>query len=275
MTEIQTRSDLPEGEIIRLLREKDAKVFNAVDNSGIFRVYATNVGDEWRRQHLVNLPVFAGERLLLRYSGDELYQTERDILHCLIQTAEDKEEQSSISLYMVICSLGLTTGGTSYKMAEQALSRMADASVSILFDGESERIARIISEISIEKRVVKYALDKDFLSLFGMYESKYIDWEKRGRLPKKNNMAKKLQCLFGSRIEARQTHSIKRIFLTSGLHSKPTQFIKLLKRALDELMKCQIISSYEITKAQRGNFDKRMLTVVRSNISNDCTIPPV
>ena len=62
---------------------------------------------------------------------------------------------------------------------------MADASVSILFDGESERIARIISEISIEKRVVRYALDKDFLSLFGMYESKYIDWEKRGRLPKK------------------------------------------------------------------------------------------
>lgn len=265
---------------IPLLNSTNTLSFNILDNSSLFGVFIPNIQE---RRYFRNEVLACRKNVAIEYTGQALYQFDWDVFHMLITLAQgDFSKAHTTTPSEILHRLGLTAGGENYVRLEQTMIRLYETGLYIhRLDADGQDVVvvgRKMAALSPSQRNYKtmrliqnyswfrgleisFELDPQIRSLVGHNEYGLIDWESRKKL-QKNDLAKKLQALFSGH-ENMQNHSLAKLKEWSGLSSEWKEFSRQLKKALNELIRYDIIHSYWLYKPSRGEIEKRYLRIWR------------
>lgn len=265
---------------IPLLNNDNTVSFNILDTSSLFCVFIPNTQE---RRYCRNEVLACRKNVAIEYTGEVLYQFDWDVFHMLITIAEgDFSHSHRTTPAEMLRRLGMTAGGENYDRLERTLARLYETGLYIhRQDDEGNpnviigrkmpahsssqknyKTMRLIQNYSWFRGLeIQFELDPQIRSLIGHNEYGLVDWETRNKL-QKNDLAKKLQALFSGH-ENMQNHKLVKLKEWCRLGSNLTVFSKQVKRALDELVKHDVIHSYWLYKPRRGELEKRYLRIWR------------
>lgn len=247
---------------------------NFVNTSSLFKAGRSNITDE-NRTHVYMEQVVCRAGIDIRYSGELLNQYDWDVLQALTDLSGCRyNEVCHVNAIQILRHLGREAGGWEYNKLEKSLVRLSAASVCIKRTAVKDPVAaanrpRIVGVIHFlnhmswmrgeEDAEVFYSLDRYYGYLSG-YGYALVDWEKR-KLLHKNELAKKLQVLFMGHTDKAQFHSVAKLIELCGYTLTVTDFTKILKDALQQLIKVGIIHSFWISRPKRGESEKKVVCV--------------
>lgn len=265
---------------ITLLNNDNTVSFNILDTSSLFCVFIPNTQE---RHYCRNEVLACRKNVAIEYTGEVLYQFDWDVFHMLITIAGgDFSHSHRTTPAEMLRRLGMTAGGENYDRLERTLARLYETGLYIhRQDDEGDpnviigrkmpahsssqknyKTMRLIQNYSWFRGLeIQFELDPQIRSLIGHNEYGLVDWETRNKL-QKNDLAKKLQALFSGH-ENMQNHKLVKLKEWCRLGSNLTVFSKQVKRALDELVKHDVIHSYWLYKPRRGELEKRYLRIWR------------
>ena len=258
---------------------------NVIDTSALFGVFSS--GRAAKRRMLNRETIFARSNARISYTGEELFQADWDVLHMLLCMSDGTfNKRIRVRPIDVLKRLQMPPKGCNYDMLMETVVRLRHAALDIVvFDQDGNRRYAVgrpdvkggwgkkaaITSVNLIKDLIwirgndmYFELDSRLMRLFGNNEYGLIDWETRLSI-NKNELAKKLQCLFSGQQRNRQFHNIEKIRQLCGLASKMNQFMHLLTKALNELMRVGAIQAYWISRMERGHPEKRVLAIWKTS----------
>lgn len=255
---------------------------NIIDTSSLFAVLTPS--SEKERPYFRKEILFARQNTTIVYTGELLFQFDWDVFHALICLSHGRfDTVTSVQPTEILELLGLTRCGPVYDLLEASLDRLSKAFISITrvypdnkhptmkigVPGQSGRKDRdnltLIDHYSWRRGfVIRYSLDARLTMLFGNLEYGLIDWKTRNLIGK-NEMAKKLQCLFAGQKANQQFHKVAKIRELCRLSADMAEFTRLLEKALRILLEIGAIKAFWIEKPKRGESEKKLLCVWKDN----------
>lgn len=188
----------------------------------------------------------------IRFKGERFNQTDLDLWEMLLHLArlQPLGNQVSFSAYALLKELGRGTGGKDHDELKEGIARLRGGVVEITWLNEGEKgrtfggglVADYYRDEASQRYVVVF--DEKMLSLYeGGYT--YVDWRQRQALGN-NNLAKWLQGFYASHAApyGYKVETIKN--LCGSTIGRLPDFRRLLRAALDELVKVGSIKSWSI-----------------------------
>lgn len=251
---------------------------NIIDTSSLFSVLVPSCeGDRafYRKEVL-----FSRQNTTIIYTGEQLFQFDWDVFHALLCLSKGKFEQvTTITPITVLRLLGMPKKGRTYDALEASLDRLSRAFISIIrtypdgkhpevkigIVGQSGRMDKdnltLLGHYSWRRGyLISYSLDARLSMLFGNFEYGLVDWETRNRMGK-NEMAKKLQCLFSGQKANQQFHKAAKVRDLCRVSVDMAAFTRLLEKALKVLLDVGAIQAYWIEKPKQGEGDEKIFCV--------------
>lgn len=261
------------------LNDGNAPSSNILDTSALFCVFS-NKRSGLSRPVLRNVVVASRETTKIVYCGQELYQFDWDVLHCLLCFSKDCFNGICVVKPIdVLKKIGLRPTGPAYDALWESLRRLFEASLWVENTpktgknrfvlgkptGKSQRMSflgvRLIDSLYWNRgQELSFSLDSRLIKLYGNHEYGLVDWERRRSLGR-NELAKKLQCLFAGQQSNQQFHRVDKIISICGVSSSAKRFIQSLTAALQALIKNGIICAYWISRPARGDGANRVLCI--------------
>ena len=251
---------------------------NIIDTSSLFAVLTPS--SEKERPFFRKEVLFARQNTTIVYTGELLFQFDWDVFHALICLSHGKFDTiTSVQPTAILELLGLPRNGRVYDLLEASLDRLSKAFISITrvypddkyptmkigVPGQSGRKDRdnltLIDHYSWRRGfVVRYSLDARLTMLFGNFEYGLIDWKTRNMIGK-NEMAKKLQCLFAGQKANQQFHKVAKIRELCRVSAGMAHFTSLLEKALTILVEIGAIKAFWIEKPKKGLAEEKILCI--------------
>jgi hypothetical protein len=199
------------------------------------------------RRKQLNSELLASPRgFELRYSGEQLDQSDCDVFMQLIQEARGKTLGEPVSLNRAdfLFQIGRDNGGKNYAWLSSVFKRLNGARIHV----ESERYKVNITLVSktIEDKVTgafQAVLDPDIIKIFSANEYTHVDWDKRKAIERRVDLCKWMQNFICSNEKGLQRHGIENLRNWSGYNSPIRKFREALLEAMQELERVGIIIS--------------------------------
>lgn len=262
---------------------------NVIDTSALFGVFSS--GRAAKRRMLNRETIFARSNARICYTGEELFQSDWDVLHMLLCMSDGTfNKRICVRPIDVMKRLQMPPSGFNYDLLMTTMVRLRHAALDIeVFDQDGKKrfaVGRpdvkggwskkaVITSVNLIKDLIwirgndiYFELDSRLMRLIGNNEYGLIDWETRLNI-NKNELAKKLQCLFSGQKQNRQFHNIEKLRQLCGLESPMKTFIMLLTKALNELMRVGAIQAYWISRMERGHPEKRVLAIWKTSFPSE------
>lgn len=260
-----------------LLGETDRLIpaANIMSSSGIF-VCATTYNSGDKRPHYWKKKIFSRSTVNITYTGYQLYQFDWDVLHLLIKYSESGFNQYQyVSGRELLRRMGLSVGGRTMNDLKDSILRLRSSLLCIENNPRTgsntyhvgsrkthdyQTAFSLVSDFEFLDGEIKYMLDARFVRLFGNSEYGLIDWDKRVKL-RKNELAKQIQVFISDQKANMIFRKVEHLRMISGLNSDMAQFSRLVRNALEELLKVEVIRAYWMSKPKRGNATEKSICV--------------
>ena len=227
---------------------------NPLARSALFTVGSCTEPRFFAKQHRT-IQTLAGWVMTVR--GEELRQDDEDTFLQLVHLARTQPIENGVefSAYSLLKEMGWSKNGASYARLKATLDRLQGTSLRIAseaggFKGYQGGLVRKFTWKSpdSEEPLTRWRvwLEPEIVSLFGPTQYTQLWWDQRLRL--KSNLSKYLHSYFASH-EAPYAMKVTTIRALSGSRTaRLTDFRKLLRTALDELVRESFLDSWEIAK---------------------------
>lgn len=198
-----------------------------------------------RRKHRNEELLASPKGFEIRYSGEQLDQSDCDVFMQLIHEARGKTLGEPVNLNRAdfLHQIGRDDGGKNYAWLAGVFTRLNGARIHV----ESERYKVNVTLVSktIEDKLTgrfQAVLDPDIIKIFSGNEYTFIDWEKRKMLEKRVDLCKWLQNFVCSHEKGVQRNTVANLKNWSGYSSPIRKFREALVEALEELERVEIIA---------------------------------
>lgn len=198
-----------------------------------------------RRKHHESELLASPKGFEIRFSGEQLDQSDCDVFMQLIHEARGKTLGEPVALNRsdFLFQIGRDNGGKNYEWLSSVFKRLNGARIHV----ESERYKVNVALVSktIEDKVTssfQVALDPDIIKIFSGKEYTFIDWEKRKSIEKRVDLCKWLQNFICSNEKGLQRNTIENLRNWSGYNSPLRKFREALLEAVHELERVDIIA---------------------------------
>lgn len=216
---------------------------NAVLRGSLFSVSRTRTTTK-KRELLA-----AVEGIEIRFKGERFNQNDLDLWEMLLHLArlQPLGDRVEFSAYSLLKELGRGVSGREHEELKEDISRLLGGVVEITWtDTQKTFIGHLVQQAYRDEKTQRYVVIFD-QKMLGLYEGgySYIDWDRRKAL-KSNSLAKWLQGFYSSHAQpyAYKVETIKN--LCGSTIGRLTDFRKLLRSALDELVAVGSIKSWKI-----------------------------
>lgn len=191
----------------------------------------------------------AVEGIEIRFKGERFNQTDLDLWEMLLHLARMQPlgNQVEFSTYALLKALGRGTGGKDHEDLKEDIARLLGGVVEITWtDTNKTFLGHLVEKAYRDEASQRYVVVFD-QKMLGLYEGgySYVDWQRRKAL-KGNSLAKWLQGFYASHAApyAYKVETIKN--LCGSTAGRLTDFRRMLKAALDELVQVGSIESWSI-----------------------------
>lgn len=227
---------------------------NPLARSALFTVSSCTEPRFFAKQHRT-IQTLAGWVMSVR--GEELRQDDEDTFLQLVHLARTQplEHGFEFSAYSLLKQMAWSRNGASYARLKATLDRLQGTSLRIAseaggFKGYQGALVRKFTWKSSDSQEPlarwRVWLEPEIVSLFGPTQYTQLWWDQRLRL--KSNLAKYLHSYYASH-EAPYAMKTQTIRALSGSRTaRLSDFRKLLRTALDELVRESFLDSWEIAK---------------------------
>ena len=192
----------------------------------------------------------AVEGIEIRFKGERFNQVDLDLWEMLLHLArlQPLGNQVEFSSYSLLKELGRGTGGKDHEDLKEDIARLLGGVVEITWtDTNRTFIGHLVDKAYRDESTQRYVVVFD-QKMLGLYEGgySYIDWERRKAL-KGNHLAKWLAGFYASHAQP-YPYKVETIRnLCGSTVSRLPDFRRMLKAALNELVKVGCIKSWNIT----------------------------
>ena len=186
--------------------------------------------------------------IIVTYTGEQLNQEDLTVWETLVHLSRDELLGTicEFSAYEILKVLNLPSDGDSYVRLHKTIIRLTGGVVQIQHAGTTFFGTLIHSgKRDDESNFYRIELSKDLIKLYGKTEWTAVNWEQRAAL-KRKPLATALHGYFSTH---KKPYPIKveTLLKFSGSRNKRLAgFKEKLKKALDELVKIEFLSSYYI-----------------------------
>lgn len=191
----------------------------------------------------------AVEGIEIRFKGERFNQTDLDLWEMLLHLARMQPlgNQVEFSTYALLKALGRGTGGKDHEDLKEDIARLLGGVVEITWtDTNKTFLGHLVEKAYRDETTQRYVVVFD-QKMLGLYEGgySYVGWQRRKAL-KGNSLAKWLQGFYASHASpyAYKVETIKN--LCGSTARRLTDFRRMLKAALDELVQVGSIESWSI-----------------------------
>lgn len=191
----------------------------------------------------------AVEGIEIRFKGERFNQTDLDLWEMLLHLARMQPlgNQVEFTAYSLLKELGRGTGGKDHDDLKEDIARLLGGVVEITWtDTNKTFLGHLVEKAYRDETTQRYVVVFD-QKMLGLYEGgySYVDWQRRKAL-KGNSLAKWLQGFYASHA-APYPYKVETIKnLCGSTTARLTDFRRLLKAGLDELVKVGSIESWSI-----------------------------
>ncbi|MHB0929604.1 MAG: plasmid replication initiator TrfA [Candidatus Nanopelagicales bacterium] len=217
---------------------------NAFARSALFTVGNRNKP----RSSFVSVEIATVNGIRITYSGEELRQDDEDVLLQLLHQARQRNLSDYIefSSYSILKSLGWTMNTSGYARLQKTITRLDATGVVVHLEDESIKFSgALVRKFIWHGEKWRIYLEPEIVYLFGDTNYTHLYWELRLSL---SPLAKWFHSFFS-------THKVPFSYklstfreLTATQHKTTSGFKKEVKRALQELVDKEFLSSFEIDK---------------------------
>ena len=269
----------------------NAPTSNVISNSALFHVQVPKTARKvYHKQILASRA-----NVTIRYSGEELYQDDLDVLLCLINISKDAiGARHTVTWATLLRMLGLQETGRSYEKVQNSLERLCEGSISVrrtysdtppvnqkgkqLRDGilnSDWGVRHLLMYVQCERgKPIVFALDISLTQYFSNNEYGLVDTKKRFSLGK-NDLAKMLQCIIAGQAANIQRYKVSTLQRYSGLECEERFFKRYLVIAMQKLVVAGIIFDFEIPKVKRGSASEQILVIHKKDPNQTLFVAPV
>lgn len=255
--------------------DKNVPTSKYLEKSALFGVYRNKPRVMFRK-----LVIASSSNTIVRYTGEQLFQTDLDVFLALISIAEGVfNSPCVVPGSEILAKLGIGDDGRAYKRLKDTLDRLYNTGIEVelVTPGKGlnpSKYCRLLYNLSWRKgEEVLFSLDPQLAELFMMNQYTLLDWNKRKALGE-NEIAKKLQGLIMVQ-QANQTyHKVSWIQEMCQMPGDIAAFTRNMKKALSDLQRVGIIDSYWIEKPKQGMAAEKKICVWKKKPQKGETINP-
>ena len=239
---------------------------NQVAGSSLFAPIARG-----RRKFLQETALITRGNAVMSYTGEQLDEGDADLSLQLIYEARPFPlgQPVLINRAAFLRAMGRSTGKHDYEWLHRRMKAMTAATLfieakkpdgSIKYRIGHTQAFHIVQSFNYDEDAQTYTftLDPCWMTLFGNREFALIDWDKRLRIGRGQDVAKALQRLLDTSADPVQRYALDWLKAKMQYASPMRKFRETLKAALRELERLEIISTGRIERSTKG---KEQLTV--------------
>ena len=202
---------------------------------------------------------------VLEYSGEQLDEADGDLIMALIAFAQPYPVGTSVPLNRaeLLRKLGRGTGKSQYGWLHRRIKVLTEATMFLEAkrpDGSPRyRVGKTVSFRIVaaftyydEAEAYSYILDPRWVQMFGNREYSLIDWNKRMRIGRGQDMAKTLQRLLATSADLVQRYALDWLKTKMEYCGRMRDFRDALDRAVCELKRMEIIAQGGIEDSTKG-----------------------
>ncbi len=226
-------------------------------------------------------PLVTRSDCVLTYTGEQLDEAQADVALQLIYDARQAPLGHVVTFERraFLRALGRNTGGTSYEWLHRTMKAFAKATLIIeakkpdglvrYHIGKTETFHILSFKYDDETEVYSYVLDPRWKTMFGNKEYALIDWEKRLKIGRGQDMAKTLQRLIATSKDSTQRYALDWLKRKMQYESPTRKFKEALEHAADELARLEIIVCAKVERSTRGHEQLTIWVRVDADASAD------
>jgi hypothetical protein len=213
----------------------------------------------------IDVVLVSRQDAVIKFWGQQLDETHADVWMQVLHEASKYPLGESVSIKRaeLLRALGRHCGGTEYDWLAKSMKALTFAMLVIevtkqgrpkLKIGTRQEALHLINayEFDEENEVYTIRLDSRWQQMFGNREYALINWEKRLRFRRHQDMAKALQRLIATSNERVQRYPLEWLKAKLDYRSPMNKFRDALGAAMKELERLQIISDGKIELNTKG-----------------------
>ncbi len=214
------------------------------------------------------------------YSGEQLFQSDWDVMHMLIRLSRDAfDRPHSVLPSEFLKSLNQPDNGHYYNLLEKSLNRLREACLHITVEGGrpahqsdsgKESRCKTPTDLNLIKEVVwcrsgspsklSFVIDRRIAMLFETTGCDRILDEQRWRLHS-NELAKKILNLISNQRSSCQHLSMAKLLDLSCLRGDMAHFTPQVIRAMQVLIDSGAVAAFWLSRPPRGQSNRKILVV--------------
>jgi len=264
---------------------------NIINTSALFAVAAQR--GKGRRTVHQNLVVPSRRDVRIEYSGQQLYQSDWDVLHELFVLSRNAfGRPCTVQPAELLRILGHPSNGHYYEHLEKTINRLREAYLYIAVEGERpmhlgkspEGRYKTSTGLNLIKDFVwfrsgansqlVFVIDHRIPRLFDNSEYGLVPRSKRQRLGC-SELAKSIQSLISGQRSNCQHHRMEKLLALSGLQSDMSHFTSLILDAMKALIAAEVITAFWVSRPPNGHAKDKILVIWKERgASPQEPIPP-
>lgn len=202
---------------------------------------------------------------VLEYTGEQLDEADADIIMALIHFAQPHPLGTAVPLNRaeLLREIGRQNGKHDYEWLHRSLKRLREATLFLEArrpDGSTRyRVGQMQSfnvlkdlDYDGEGETYTFMLDPRWVVLFSNREFALIDWDKRMKIGRGQDMAKTLQRLVATSKDSPQRYGLAWLKAKMGYEGRMRDFRAALDRATSELERLEVITRARIEESKKG-----------------------
>lgn len=250
---------------------------NIINTSALFGVAAQR-GKNRRPVHH-NLIVPSRRDVRIEYSGEQLYQSDWDVLHeLLVMSRNALGRPCTVRPSELLRILGLPSNGHYYDFLERTVNRLRGAYLYVAVEGKNpmhlgkgpEGRYKASTGLNLIKEFIwircgsnsmlKFVIDHRIPRLFDNSEYGLVPRSKRRQLGC-SELAKSIQALISGQMRNCQHHRMDKLLLLSSLKADMPHFTSLIVDAMKALIEAGVITAFWVSRPPNGHARDKILVI--------------
>jgi len=208
--------------------------------------------------------MFTRRDCVLEYTGEQLDEADGDLIMALIAFAQPHPMGTTVLMNRaeLLRKIGRNNGKTQYFWLHRRIKALTEATLFLeakKTDGSTKyRIGKTVAfhistfEYSDETKSYCYCMDPRWVKMFSNREYALIDWDKRLKIARGQNMAKTLQRLVATTSNSPQEYAIDHLKEKMEYSGRLRDFKEAVSRAVKELERLEIVARGRIEISTKG-----------------------
>jgi len=250
---------------------------NIINTSALFGVAAQR-GKGLRPVHR-NLVVPSRRDVRIEYSGEQLYQSDWDVLHeLLVLSRHALGRPCTVRPSKLLRILGLPSNGHYYDFLEKTVNRLREAYLYVAVEGKNpmhlgkgpEGRYKASTGLNLIKEFIwircgsnsqlTFVIDHRIPRLFDNSEYGLVPRSQR-RLLGCSELAKSIQALISGQMRNCQHHRMDKLLLLSSLKADMPHFTSLIVDAMKALIEAGVITAFWVSRPPNGHARDKILVI--------------